>query len=261
MISNSFIAHEDLVKPSTDLIDQHIQFSYSKIEKNYPINHNCELYTFQMNDESAFDQVQAKFEPTTASSSRHQSNDEFDEIIVISDDEDFGGSSKTKDNSVEGSVEYTYKRRKGEYQYENESSQVASDLDANRFIEPEDDSVERCTRKSSGVRKNVCKWDVTEVTYLVYFVEKYGRAWTLIANRYKECFRNRNIFDMCAKYSSLERNLRSFEFFKKQAEKLAKTRSDNESSNEFYNSKYVVRRNSIRWDDRVSDSFTIISSN
>ena len=55
---------------------------------------------------------------------------------------------------------------------------------------------------------------------------------------------------MCAKYSSLERNERSFEFFKKQAEKLANTRSDNEG-NEFYNSKYVVRRNSIRWDDRV----------
>ena len=174
-MNSSFSSYDDNAK-----LMEPIAYNYSKVENNYTINDNCELYTFHMNDETAFDRVQAKFEPGRASSSRHESN-ELDDIIVLSDDEDYTSSSRIKDNSEEGSDAYTYRNRKQIYG-KFDPTAVPSDIEGGEFIEPEDDSVERCTRKSTGIRKNVCKWDVNEVTYLVYFVEKYGRAWTV--NKY-----------------------------------------------------------------------------
>lgn len=234
--NNSFKTNNEILNVAEESSKNNSSSSYDLIEFQ---SHNSFL---------------TKFEPS--SSSRYYSNNMENDVIVISDDDGDDGDdgddtqidSAHKDDCLNQSISdaYNFRERKRTH-YEIESS--PSDIENE---ETDTEKSQKNLRKTSTrkliSRKNATKWDIDEITHLVYFAGKYGRAWTLIARRYKEYFKNRNIYDMCAKYSSLERNQRSLEFFKKQAEKLNGITIDNQS-NEFCNGKFVIRRNSIRWDE------------
>ena len=83
------------------------------------------------------------------------------------------------------------------------------------------------------------RWTSKEYLYLVHFVQKVGREWTLLAKQYKNYFNNRTNIQLCNKYDYLEKHHALFEDLKKKSKSLKLIKSNNTDSLRG-NNKYIT---------------------
>ena len=72
-------------------------------------------------------------------------------------------------------------------------------------------------------KKGITKWSHDETLYLVLGVQKYGKRWGDILQKYKQHFNdNRNRYDLSTKYNFLQTKTNEFKYFQEQAVLLDK---------------------------------------
>ena len=97
-------------------------------------------------------------------------------------------------------------------------------------------------KNARKIPKKAIKWDEQETIYLIFLVEKLGRAWAKITSKYKKYFKNRNARDLKKKYYTLKKNNKDhFENLKEKSKNL------NES--DFMLDKIIEKKMYVRWDD------------
>ena len=117
-----------------------------------------------------------------------------EDIIVIDDDDDDDEDDEVVDRES---------RMNGDSDFKDNCDNKFK----NEEVAEEDSSVNKSYKKRN-------KWDVKEITYLVYFAQKTEKAWNEIARRYKKYFKNRIARDLMMKYRWLMKKKQLDQFIK-----------------------------------------------
>ena len=87
-----------------------------------------------------------------------------------------------------------------------------------KFKSNHNSSTDSDDNSTNNKKRKFNKFSKEEYLYLVYFVEKYGRQWSLIASeKFRKYFNNRSGKDLCAKYDALKKKEKYFQKLKKES--------------------------------------------
>ncbi len=142
------------------------------------------------------------------------SDDDIVEIVNLDDSSAERGIARSSSNQINHSNK-------------NMSKHFTNDVD-------DDISV-----KSDEKNDKTIKWTYKEYLYLVHFVQKIGREWTLIAKNYKTYFNNRTNINLCNKYDYLEKHKSLLEDLKNKSKSLKQIES-NKRDSIIENNKYIT---------------------
>ena len=99
-------------------------------------------------------------------------------------------------------------------------SSKCDDQSSLRSLKGESNQEEITPNESEGnsSEKSKNRWTEEDNVRLLFFVNKLGRKWKLIANNYKSYLKNKNEYFLYNKYKTMKRNKPLFKKLEKEAE-------------------------------------------